>query len=73
MAGPSAHLLRVFMPLLYIRVGVQKLASLLLLESTLHFCSTTEVFGEGAIWRILIVFFLQVGFALLSILFAWVV
>ena len=66
------------MPLPYIRVGVRKSASLLLLinlllESPLHFCSTLDVFGEGAVWRILIVFDLLVGFSLLSISFMWVV
>ena len=64
----------------YIRVGVRKSASFpllnnLLLESILRFCSTSEPFGEGAVWRILIIFYFLVGFpfSLFSISFAWVV
>ena len=49
--------------------------STLSVESSLLSYSTLEVFGEGAVWRILIIFYLLVGFSfdLLSISFAWIV
>ena len=50
-------------------------ASALSVESSLLSCSTLEVFGEGAVWRILIVSDLLVGFSFdfLSISFVWIV
>ena len=49
------------------------LISNLLLESTLLFYNISKVFGEGAAWRILIIFCLLVGFPFALLSFAWVV
>ena len=50
-------------------------ASALSVESSLLSYNTLEIFCKGAVWRILIVFDLLVGFSfdLLSISFVWVV
>ena len=49
-------------------------ASALSIKSSLLSYNTLEVFGEGVVWRTLIIYDLLVGlsFDLLSILFAWI-